>query len=518
MRAYDKLRTIKDYLYEVEYSMLDYDFAESHFEDEFAEDGFECTSIANGTIVGRNYDWKYSECPTFVIKVKGDNGRYASLGVVGAVDGLTNESVKQREYNADAYKILPFRTVDGVNEHGLYINVNVAPSDERHSTTGTIPAIEERKRLCTSMLVRFVLDNFKEPLDAIHYIRDYVSVYTNKGLSDIGYEAHFMLSKGGITYVMEFVDNKVVYKMHNVMTNFHINGTLFNEDGKVYCPSNMTESKDAVKSNHISPHGAGLERYNIAVDGASDADTVEKMRELMKGLFYTNAYKGAGWHSEFVGRIEGDDFDYRTDTPASTYESRKIEQYDKTIIELAEYLYENRSRETGLTWQTIHSSIYDLDRLELSVCVQEDEDEHKFSLIKKENKMFDNFPQPEGYVPHNACGCHCDDTQELAIGTTNDFAFTAGIDGDLVEDIEWIFKQGVYLTISKTLRDDEIDLIQDGGVLHVATTLYPFESERFRNNHDTRMQLIFHLKNGQVDCSEIMKIKIANTLSDGGIN
>lgn len=84
----------------------------------------------------------------------------------------------------------------------------------------------------------------------------------------------------------------------------------------------------------------------------------------MTSIQYTEAYKRDNWYSEFVGdyEYEGKKFTLTVDdTPEMLGEAMAI----------AKKLFENRSRETADTWQTVHTSVYDLSAKKLYVKNQE---------------------------------------------------------------------------------------------------------------------------------------------------
>ena len=163
---------------------------------------------------------------------------------------------------------------------------------------------------------------------------------------------------------MEFVNNEVVYYKVGegstcaypaYMTNFYLTDVTLNGEGKV-----------DYTGTGVSPHGSGLERYNLIVDNYSNLNTIGLMHQfLITDLKYTNAYSttiSPVWKTEFVGPTEtwGD---LTIDRPLSDFQG---------ILEYCRNLYANRSR-TGEknTWQTIHSSVYDMTKKTLEIVIQE---------------------------------------------------------------------------------------------------------------------------------------------------
>ena len=158
----------------------------------------------------------------------------------------------------EEYKILPFYLQDGVNEHGLFAEMNVVPASDVPNFP-SIPAVEKRDSICALMLVRYILDNFNTVDEAVSYLQDYVEVYTTQSLVDMNYELHYMLADMTKTAVIEFIDGDIKVILNNKNTNFHLWDVTFNADGGVYTAA------DAVDGNYpsslgIDSYGSGLER------------------------------------------------------------------------------------------------------------------------------------------------------------------------------------------------------------------------------------------------------------------
>lgn len=364
-----------DYLYSLKYDFLDYDYALEYFYAEHPEvRPAACSAIRSGNYFGRNFDWYYDNLVSFFVRTPHSNNRLAVIGIAGNLSSLTRDAVENNRYSDD-YLILPFYLLDGINEAGVFCNMNVVPLD-KGTTIITEPEEEEYDRICARMLPRFVLDKFESAQAAVEYLRDHVAIYPSKSTHEMGYETHFMIGDGENTYVLEIIENKVVIIEHDKMTNFHISGVTFNQDNKVYTPADV-EDGHFPSDNGITPNGSGLERYNLLVEGFSEAGTRAGMRTLMNSLFYTKSYTTSPapadpiWHTEFVGIN-----DLTVDSPAADFAG---------VEEAAGHLYENRERDIPATeprtWQTVHSSVYDIANKRLHVLSQENTDvEYTFNL------------------------------------------------------------------------------------------------------------------------------------------
>ena len=149
--------------------------------------------------------------------------------------------------------------LDGINNAGLYASINVAQLKSMPSE-GTI---------CNTMVVRYILDNFSTVDDVI---AAGLSIYNHPQLTAAGYETILFLADGNKSVI---IDGSQVIDTDK-LTNFHLSGVTFNEDGTVNTPGNNPSA------NGITGMAQGLERWNAIVNGASIED-----------LYYTNAYNDA---------------------------------------------------------------------------------------------------------------------------------------------------------------------------------------------------------------------------------
>lgn len=370
---YKFIRKVQPFLYSVSYDALDYEKAYRYFEkDADIPTPGACSAVRKGKLYGRNFDWYYSNQAEFIVRTSGDSSHFETLGIAGGFSKLTDEYVSKETVD-DLYYILPFQLQDGINSQGLVMSINVVPADKGHNKT--VPTVSLRETMSALMLIRFVLDNFASARKAANYIREHVSVYFPKVLHNMDYEAHFMLADRNCTYAIEFVDNETVIMDISdkpFMTNFHLNGVWFNGNGDVITPEFSMGTINPVAINHVTEHGSGLERYNFINNFYPLLDNkFNDMSVLMRALNYTRAYKSSSnpsfpfWYSEFVGG------DIKLNSDISLI---------KSVANRADELYLERSRDTAKTWQTMHTSIYDLETLKLNITCQESNENITFNL------------------------------------------------------------------------------------------------------------------------------------------
>lgn len=379
INAYQSLDRLSDYLYEIDYDYIDYNKALSFMkdQDDLKPIKFGCSSVRNGNWYGRDYDWNYNKDVDFVIRVPRIGNRYASLGVASTLvfgDKLNSIVVANRNYN-ELYEYLPFVTLDGINEWGLVCSINVVPA-QKGNKGASIPTEEMRIQIPADMIPRYVLDNYKTAEEAVDDLIKHVSIYTMKHLKEHNYEIHAMIADKNKTYVVEVINNKLEAIEHDKMTNFHVIGTEFNDDGSVYTPGTQDDEHSAMRTNKITSHGSGLERYNLIVENYNSLTNKQAMIDLMhETINYKNAYKDQGtdktWYSEFTGTYPQGDVTVDT----------KPEIFDEKIMPIVIDQFEHRTREKADTWHTTHTSIYDMENKKLTVFDSTEEDiPHEFNF------------------------------------------------------------------------------------------------------------------------------------------
>lgn len=360
------ITNLQPYLFELTYNNLDYDYAHQYFFNRnhyfLNMTGGGCSSVRNGNWYGRNFDWTYGEGAEFIVHTNAE-GKFKSVGIAGQIGELTNSFVMSGKYS-DLYKLVPFMIVDGINEKGLVCNVNVVPNDHGDNN-GTIPADEPKETISSLMVPRYVLDNFATARGAVNYLKNYVSIYVPKQLQLMDYSVHFMIADATDTYLVEFFGNElrsIEISSKPYMTNFYLLGVTFNSDGTVCTPADVESGRLPSVINGITDHGSGLERYNLIVNEYQNANSKDGMFDLMTKLRFTNAYKNSTdpyWYSEFVG-TRG----LTVDSPVSQYQE---------VLPIIQEAFRKRKR-TGAfpeTWQTCHTSVYDLENKRLYLVSQE---------------------------------------------------------------------------------------------------------------------------------------------------
>lgn len=359
----DRIARVTEYLYRFDSPVQDYSYAREYFESRAVPVSGGCSALSEGNLVGGNYDWLDDYEATFAVHTPNAQGNNEVWGNA-TLKTLTVQKVDAREASED-YKILPFYLTDGINEHGLYAKMNVVP---RWGNDVVSPAVSRQDRVCSIMLVRYILDKFSTVDEAVAYIRDYVEIFNPQGMVDLDYELHYMVKDSTKTRIIEFVDGSVKVINADRFTNFHLWGVTFNEDGTVYTPADANDGHYAT-SQGVEQFGTGLERWNILNGFVGGITGKSDMRAALDAVKFSLAYTldNNEWFSEFVGGV------IDVDTPSTDA---------AFIARLAEYRqkWEERSKDNPEVWITAHSAIYDVQNREMYVTVQEDSNEFRFGF------------------------------------------------------------------------------------------------------------------------------------------
>lgn len=341
-KAYGELTKLAPYLYEINYSDMD----ESLFDAvEDIEAKSACSSVRNGSFHGRNLDLFYNEGCEVVVHMAAGKDRFASVGVCGGSPELTDE--KLAEGDPVIFAKLPLQTLDGINENGVAVNVNVVPAVDHPVCDGTKPGA---RRIHIGTAPRYILNHAKSAAHALELLQ---GLDMHGGFGD-DFTLHLMISDPKETYIVEFIDNEVRYYKGGREADGNIMTNLFSTD-----------------LPQITPHAEGVERYAIIKENYAEGNTEEGMAHLMQRVKYTQAYElttDPFWYSENNGVFDmpdGSVLDVTINTP-----------HDEVIASIQSSLeaYQRHERK-GEFWQTVNTSVYNVDKCSLLLYVQENYDQ-----------------------------------------------------------------------------------------------------------------------------------------------
>ncbi len=299
-----------------------------------------CSSVRNGDFHGRNFDFLMNQCPTIVVHTPAKGGRYATLGVARLKK--TNEAMIETGLPQDKIELLPWALMDGMNEKGLVVNANVVSKKDWGETphTGTR---KDAPELNVIVVIRPLLDYCATVKEAL----DYLGKYNITPLASQEMNLHFMTSDPKETYVVEFINNKIVAKPQYIMTNYHL------------C------------LDSIPDYAVGVERYNILAENyEKGGESMQDMWELMKMVRYSNLYDYPKykWYSEYSSYIP---YSMMNDEENINKLNAILEEDAGEWQEELEYVKEHGLREESEWWDTANNTIYDIRNKKVWVTVHE---------------------------------------------------------------------------------------------------------------------------------------------------
>ena len=383
--SHPDLVKIADNLYETTYT-TDFDWEDTA---SIELTGFSCSAVQNGQYRGRNYDWTYADTDLCIIhSTVTENRPHASVGVADMSFMVNDDG----SYN---YAKLPFVTVDGINDAGVCIQVNVMPYGENGELSHTETTEDD---LAGPRVIRYILDYAVSVEDALTLLKD-KDIYSEMGTAE---ELHWMLSgpasktdstiktvvievfPDGLHITEKFVDDKPI------MTNINV--------------SNFDGTADTVGL------GLGYERWQILDEYYDQANSVMGTFDLMEKVFFSKMYDLYGdrfWYSEYNGTdltnyydaqtlksILGEDtYNFYMDNYGGVYYTSALWDGEKTIngdisrtgilspvVERAAKTYNAQNMENASLWITIHTSVYDLENLTLDIQIRESQDHLHFTI------------------------------------------------------------------------------------------------------------------------------------------
>lgn len=383
--AIPELVKIADHLYETCYTE-DFDWSDTVAPSSSA---MSCSGIQNGQYRGRNYDWNYANTDLCVIHAGvSENRPHASVGVAD-MSFLVNAD------GSVDYAKLPFVTVDGINDAGVCIQVNVIPYGENGTIDHTETAEDDLRGAC---VVRYILDYADSVESALKMLME-KDISSEIGTLE---EMHWMISGPAST-----TDNTLKTVIFEVFPDgYHITENFVDEK-PIMTNFNVSNFDGTPESVGI---GFGYERWQILNEYSDQADSVIGTFDLMEKVYYSKLYDLYGerfWYSEYNGSnlsnyyddetlkelLGSDAFDFYMNNYGAVYylpalwdgENNIHGNISKTgiiapVVNKAMESYKIQNMEDASLWITIHTSVYDLENLTLDIQVRESQDHMHFTI------------------------------------------------------------------------------------------------------------------------------------------
>ncbi len=354
-----------------------------------------CTSCRTGDLIGRNFDWTYDDVDEFVIRVPAAEGQHASIGVASAFF----PTFLQALIGVD--DIIPMLTMDGVNDQGVAINVNVVVGAKEVSgdTTGTNP---DGENLCAGFVVRYILDNADSAEHAVELLKE------SNIFSVVTQEFHWMISDSKETYIVETVNNTLSVLQSKgkkaAMSNFHVSHSerckdynqVYGKNEEFYSHAAAYDIDNEIKysfSDLYFLYPMGVERYNYVMENIDSVKSEEAMMNNMRKAWYLQGLYHEGnerfWSDHNFYPIPGPveetpihyagKFTYYDDDSFRDARMKTFRDAIETYKEVKRHEEETGERISGAV-QTVHTSVYNLKTKTLMVNVQERKTNLKFRL------------------------------------------------------------------------------------------------------------------------------------------
>ncbi len=412
-----QVEKITDYLYE---ATLDYDFdyaASKPILESFRPDLPACSSISLGNFRGRNLDWNYENGTDFVVHTTKKDNRHASLGI-SCVPFLDNDVVSKLAGDGKYHKefeVLPFSTLDGINDAGICVNLNVVCFQEFGKWQMKTETTDDD--MMEFMAPRIILDNCAYMTDIVPALEkyDWFSVGNN-------FETHMMVSgprsadDATVTSVIleyiPFTENGKTFRKPCIISQDEKDVALVGGDatrfwhskGEVLIMTNFNlwkfEADKDRKGRLLSAteHPTGFERYEIleaacktasAVLGSTDSLVGQHIQDIMFTVNYSNmynVYQDNFWYSDYMPYITKEELINATPQQRSPHGDLnniikgKDNQFANGFKEVLKTWGKRDRKVKSDLWETIHTSIYDYEKRSMMVGVREGSVYYNFEM------------------------------------------------------------------------------------------------------------------------------------------
>lgn len=371
---------------------------------------FACSGVQNGKFRGRNYDWYYDDTDLCIVQSKKTaNRKHASVGVSDL------SFLKKDEKGHYDLEKIPLVTVDGINDAGLCIQVNVLTYGE--NGVNFVHTEDTSDDLHGARVVRYILDNADSVDNAIALLKQKDIDSTYYGAE----EFHWLIS-GPVSADDKTIKTVVVEKFPSDYAKF----AEINETQGLAITDTFVDNKPIMTNLNVHNfdgtsstvgYGLGFERWQLLDKYYNQGTSIMGMFDLMEKVWYSKFYDFYGelfWYSEFA----------LTALDQTTYYSAHLDELKNKLDELLgagtyDYMMENYGHiyylpemwgasgpingdtsKAGIIgpclevtssmynaqnlgnelWITVHTSVYDLEAKQLNIQVRESQDVLTFEI------------------------------------------------------------------------------------------------------------------------------------------
>ena len=228
----------------------------------------------DGFIFGRNFDW--NKCNALVLKTNPVNG-YKSISTVN-IDFIKAGAGSFKALLSDSLinKIAAYAPLDGMNEKGLCVSVNMIQNSERTNQNTSKPDIT------TTTAIRLLLDKAATTDEAVELLKKY------DFHPSFGFCVHFAIcDANGKAVAVEYIDNEISIIETPILTNFYVTpgkkyGIGTNQSHKRFEKLEQTlkrvqGDRTSVKSDKMSLSNNFIERHSELVSESFMAKIMESV-------------------------------------------------------------------------------------------------------------------------------------------------------------------------------------------------------------------------------------------------
>jgi len=214
----------------------------------------------NGYYFGRNF---HSTKSNNLIMVSHPEYGYSSISTVNTdfIKHALNKDIPE-----DTLKSLALLVpLDGVNEKGVSISVNVVPYIPKDGDSG-YETIDQNAQyifnISSAVLARVVLDNSDDADEAIDLIRTF-NIHSSQGVN-----VHYMIADAsGKSYVVEYIHNELVVTKSSIATNFYA------AEGEYHKFGSGLDKYDTINEMIIQTPRMSIEDVKNTLRAAKDEET-----------------------------------------------------------------------------------------------------------------------------------------------------------------------------------------------------------------------------------------------------
>ncbi|MCQ2088123.1 MAG: carcinine hydrolase/isopenicillin-N N-acyltransferase family protein [Bacilli bacterium] len=231
----------------------------------------------NGFVFGRNFDW--DKCNALVLKTNPAKG-YKSISTVN-IDFIKAGAGSFSALLSDGLvnKIAAYAPLDGMNEKGLCVSVNMIQDSERTNQNTSKPDIT------TTTAIRLLLDKAATTDEAVELLKKY------DFHPSFGFCVHFAICDTyGKAVAVEYIDNEISIIETPILTNFYVTSGKKYGIGTNQSHQRFEKLEKVVSSPSTS---SGTASTNVGTTSSTVSDVAKIMESVSKHNY--NEFESTEW-------------------------------------------------------------------------------------------------------------------------------------------------------------------------------------------------------------------------------